>query len=159
MAGTRKHAGRNTEVTIQVTEHDIGLAVPKDSAHCMIADALRRARPDVSHVSVDLATIRWSDPVARKRYIALTPRPAQEALLDFDNNKRPAPFMFRVRPAQVVSIRSKEDSTRKKATVMKTNGRVPLVKEGRTPPTGPLAGGSAARTGRRREFGLRGMGR
>jgi murein DD-endopeptidase MepM/ murein hydrolase activator NlpD len=69
-------------VTIQVTADDIATAIPKDSGHCAIADAIARQIPGAKRVSVDLQTIRWSD--ADTRYTYLTPRAAQLFLLAFD---------------------------------------------------------------------------
>jgi hypothetical protein len=69
-------------VTIKVTEEDIATAMPKDSGHCAIADAIARQIPDAKSVTVDLQTIRWSD--ATHRYTYLTPRKAQTFLVAYD---------------------------------------------------------------------------
>jgi hypothetical protein len=58
----------------------------------MIADAIKTAVPNAQSVSVDLSTIRWTDPVRELRYIYLTPRRAQIALIDFDAGRVPKPF-------------------------------------------------------------------
>lgn len=145
MTDPRKSQSPNADMVIEVTADDIKLAKPKDSGHCMIADALGRQRPDTRHRSVDLATIRWSDPRLGKRYVALTPPVAQRALLDFDHGRRVAPFTFRIRPVQVVAIR-KPGVRPEKPTIQKSisTGGVPTVIGGRTPPRGALAGGSGS---------------
>ena len=100
---------RRTRLTIEVTEADIATAVPKDSGHCAIADAIARQIPGASGVTVDLATIRWSDKAAGKRYTYLTPRTAQVLLLDFDNGDRAAcqPFSFVLwEPAQITPLKA-----------------------------------------------------
>jgi hypothetical protein len=58
----------------------------------MIADAIKEAIPNAQSVAVDLVTIRWTDPVRELRYIYLTPRRAQLALIDFDRGVVPKPF-------------------------------------------------------------------
>lgn len=104
-------------VTIEVTEADIEQAVPKDSGHCAIADAIARQIPGAANVTVDLQTIRWSDRDKGKRYVYLTPRVAQILLLDFDRGDRDRcePLTFRlIEPVQVVPIRGKNPETRNK---------------------------------------------
>src|SRR5262245_57512785 len=68
---------------VRVTDELIETALPKNSEHCMIADAVKIAFPGAKGVSVDLATIRFSDPEKGLRYIYLTPRIAQTALVEF----------------------------------------------------------------------------
>jgi hypothetical protein len=69
----------------------------------MIAEAIRLAVPNAQSVAVDLVTIRWTDPVRELRYIYLTPRLAQHALIDFDSGVEPRPFDVKLAgAAQVV---------------------------------------------------------
>ena len=56
-------------VNVQVTPDIINVAARRDSGHCMIADALRLAVPEAQSVSVDLATIRWTD---NANYVSVT---------------------------------------------------------------------------------------
>lgn len=79
---------------IEVTSSIIELSTQADSSHCMIADAVRAAIPGARFVSVDLQTIRYTDPVKSLRYIYLTPRRGQEALIKFDQGQHPEPFAF-----------------------------------------------------------------
>lgn len=170
------------QLKITVTAEHIEQAIPKDSSHCMIAEAIKASHPEFRQIAVDLATIRFSDPTAGKRYIYLTPRTAQVALLDFDRARKPDPFEFTVRAAQVVPMRvgTNRNYEAKKLGSTNASGKVPLVNGGELPPMGPLsnrprhapaADARAAaratteegavqsrRTGRRREFGLRAMG-
>jgi hypothetical protein len=46
----------------------------------MIAEAIKQAVPRATNVSVDLSTVRWTDPEKKLRYTYLTPRAAQIAL-------------------------------------------------------------------------------
>lgn len=89
-------------ITVAVTREIIDLSERRNSSHCMIAEAVKRSVPEARHVSVDLATIRFTDPNKRLRYIYLTPRKAQYALLDFDQGHHAEPFEVQLRAAQVV---------------------------------------------------------
>jgi hypothetical protein len=89
---------------IEVTEADIDAAIPKDSGHCAIADAIARQVSGATRVTVDLQTIRWTDSDKGERYTYLTPRAAQVLLLDFDQGEREycRPLTFRLdRPIHV----------------------------------------------------------
>ncbi len=158
-------------LTVSVTQDVIDTAQSRDSSHCMIADAIQKAVPNAMYISVDLATIRFTDLTAGKRYIYLTPRPAQEALLSFDQGEKTEPFTVRLSGAHVLPT----GNARKGRATLETgdNGRPGVRHGGESPPIGPLAGGSprtrkgergtkagagtaaASRTGRRRSFGLR----
>jgi len=104
---------------VEVTQEIINNSVPKDSGHCMIADAVAAAYPRASFISVDLATIRFTDLEAGFRYIYLTPRHAQAALLDFDDGVKPAPFKFNVAAAQIVVSGAGEKKARTSARMEK----------------------------------------
>jgi hypothetical protein len=95
--------GAHKVVSCRVTQELIDLAMPRDSNHCMVADAVKSALPHVKAVSVDLATIRFTDPVKRQRYIYLTPIRVQKALIEFDQGVHFGEFTFRlVKAVQVV---------------------------------------------------------
>jgi hypothetical protein len=51
---------KGPRLTIRVDQDLIDFSKDRDSSHCMIAEAIRDARPDVRAVSVDLQTIRFS---------------------------------------------------------------------------------------------------
>lgn len=162
---------------VAVTQDIIDSAVPKDSGHCMIAEAIAAAYPTATWISVDLATIRFTDEAAGYRYIYLTPRPAQAALLDFDQGVTPQPFHFVVTAAQIVASgggrRGQEARLAKLRNTDPATGEaansgehaVPVKAGGKAPPSGALAATRDAKTrrevknvakvGRRREFGLR----
>lgn len=149
---------RSPRVTVSVTNKEITQSMQANSSHCMIADAIKRTIPTATAVSVDLATIRWSDPLKRLRYTYLTPRTAQFAILDFDHGVSPKPFDIKLGGAQVTTMFSRKPGKRhatgdhklgrKKMLTPKSNS-VPDVIGGKPPPTTHL--------GRRREFGLRGI--
>jgi hypothetical protein len=84
-------------VKFQVTAEHIKSACKENSRHCMIADAILAHLPGVRNISVDMMNIRWSDPATGWRYIYMTPKPAQFALVDFDMGLPIEPFSFQVR--------------------------------------------------------------
>jgi hypothetical protein len=169
--------GAHRVVNVRVTQPIIDLAQQSDSSHCMIADAIRVAIPHVKSVSVDLATIRFTDPTKRQRYVYLTPPAAQQALIRFDQGVEAAEFTFRlVKAVQVVESAKRQvqaDGTtkqpsRKVQKVVGTSGRKqPTILGGKlpdraalsSPPTkakltlqvaSPKAAGSAKATGVKR---------
>jgi hypothetical protein len=77
----------------------------------MIAEAITTAHPHFTHVLVDLATIRWSNPKTGKRYICLTPETAARELVSFDQGATINPFSFGLKPIQVIErTRNKESA-------------------------------------------------
>jgi hypothetical protein len=93
---------------IRVTQDLIDGAKREDSSHCMIAEALKVALPEATHISVDLATIRYTDRKRRRRIMILTPPPAQVGLLMFDQaDPNLVPFEFNLpAPAQIVAMQT-----------------------------------------------------
>lgn len=162
---------------LKVTKELITKAIPRDSSHCMVADTIKSQISGAKRVSVDLATIRFS--VGDKRYIFLTPRTVQQALIWFDQgDSRLSPFSFDLRvPAQVVptgrktpdrrpeSKRSRIKATTKAVVIANAGQRAPDVIGGKTPPMGSLLGGDlsgsakvdAVVRGKIRRFGLKGL--
>lgn len=157
-------------VDVAVTAEIINTAVRGHSGHCMIADAIRAAVPNAKKVAVDISTCRWSDFDRGYRYVFLTPRVAQEALVDFDEGVPARPFKFRLRGAHVSRAggRPKSKASRakdharlkqqrkeraelpKRATLVSRDGegagaRVPHRVGGRRPPQLHI----------RREYGMR----
>ena len=57
---------------VKITRELIERATQRDSRHCMIAEAIKAANPRYLNISVDLQTIRYTDPRTRKRYTCLT---------------------------------------------------------------------------------------
>ena len=77
---------------IKITPKNIKDSIRKNSHRCMIADAIQRKDPDARHITVDLQTIRFSHPKSGQRFVCLTPRKAQRALIAFDQGATPEPF-------------------------------------------------------------------
>lgn len=154
---TRLHASKKT-IRVHVTSEHIEKATKGSSSHCMIADAIKSADKNLRAVSVDLGSIRVTDPKKNQRYIYLTPPIAQVALVRFDHGLEMTPFSFALRsPAQVVKANvgantgkptKKKSPTRKKQGVRTVSAsKVPVRLGGTVFPKGVL--------GKKRAFGLR----
>jgi hypothetical protein len=148
MSGTRYH--------VNVTQRHINSATPKDSSHCMIADAVRETIPGANRIAVDLQTIRWTDPAKGKRYVCFTPPSAQQALLAFDQGQPVIPFSIALRPVQILpaGARQAREPREIQPPITDSAGGAqtsPTVTGGHALPMGSLSN----RKGRRRAFGLR----
>jgi hypothetical protein len=113
--------GYLSRVKIQVTAENIKRACRIDSRHCMIADAISARIPGVRNISVDMMTIRWSDPSTGWRYIYLTPKPAQYALIDYDMGEPIEPFSFQVRSGHATPMILGTGKQRKRAHKIRGN--------------------------------------
>lgn len=170
--GYKRLASGSPHLVLEVTDAILEASKVRDSGHCMLAEAVKTAYPRATHVSVDLATIRFTDKDLNKRFVYLTPITAQEALIDFDQGVNLLPFTVHLRrAAMVVAVRTKKDAGREGKSKGKGSARlpmspevrpdgsnVPIVVGGKTPPIGPLSNVKASRkTGRIRAYGLRAL--
>jgi len=153
MQRTEKILGHSPQRRIHVLQEDIDTSIKRNSSHCMTAGAVKRAVPEASHVSVDLQTIRWSNKAKEERYIYLTPRIAQIALVDFDQGKMPKPFRFTLSAGHTIASlnghRDKDRDYKRAKAALRTDtpaGKRVTRVGGRSPPT---------MSGKRREFGLK----
>lgn len=94
-------AKRAPQARLEITKEMIDSAIARDSSHCMIADSVKSTFPKARCISVDLATIRFSDPEKGLRYTYLTPRIAQVHIVNWDQGRATEPFSFMLRGAQV----------------------------------------------------------
>jgi hypothetical protein len=144
----KKLAGSGPSVTVTVKQENIDRAERRDSSHCMIADTIKQVLPEASNVSVDLATIRWTDRKLKRRYVYLTPPLAQRSLVNFDQGIPTEPFSFRLHKAVQV-VESGKTGSRAKRGVATAHGEnasgVPVVHGGVEPPLGALASGTGAK--------------
>lgn len=81
MARTKK---ASPTLALQITEAQHERAVASASGGCLIADAIKEQYPNLTGITVDMATIRVSDRDLGLRYTYLTPPLAQHLLLAFD---------------------------------------------------------------------------
>jgi len=101
----------------------------------MLAEAVKEAFPGARFVSVDLQTIRFTDPDPKRpyRYTYLTPRRGQVALVDFDQGRGIEPFEVQLRGGAVTPIRyqkkPKAAASPAKSTSPVKNGKTTKVEE------------------------------
>lgn len=139
---TRRHA-------VDVPQALIDKAEQGDSSHCMVAEAIKALIPTARAVSVDLVTIRFTDPDKRQRYIYLTPLPVQQALVDFDQGRHNDAFRFILaKPVQVTKAgrepgpdgrKTKNPSRAVQGIVGGSGRRQPTKLGGDVPPVGVLS--------------------
>ena len=91
---------QNGRRRISVEDTHIAQALQRSSSACAVAEALKQQICNAIHVSIDLATIRWTDRVKQIRYVCLTPVCAQELIVNFDQGLREklAPISFDLKP-------------------------------------------------------------
>lgn len=106
---------RGPVIKIDVTPEIVQRSTTADSRKCMIAEAVKTSFPNARSVSVDLQTIRFTDPSTHLRFIYLTPRVAQHQLLNFDQGFPVTPFKATLQGAHVV-----------KAFIRKVDGDLPF---------------------------------
>ena len=164
---------RAPRLTVKVTAQVIEAAKKADSAHCMIAEAIRKQLPWAHNISVDTFTIRFSDLKKRRRYFYRTPQIGQDGIVQFDQGLTPKPFSMNLRADQITPIAHRSESAKAKrrqtdAKRRRRRARIMIKGGGASNPTGELIvdGGTAPplqRTiddplvpvSRRREFGRR----
>jgi hypothetical protein len=110
----KKHPSpwRNGRLFVEVTEEHIAKALERDSSHCIIAMAVAEALPHVRHISVDLQSIRFTDPRKKLRLTFLSPHLARDIIVNFDQGLRGllAPVTFSMKPA-IVAASGKKRAT------------------------------------------------
>jgi len=145
------------KLTVMVTQDIIDRACRKNEHKCMIAEAIKKQVPGAKQVSVDLRSIRWSDPEKGLRYVYMMPEMGTAALIGFDKGNRIPPFKFRLVNAHIRSM--VVSGTKKPVRNLGKKRHVATPKEVREGATGDLIGG--AKTQKRsilvggREYGAR----
>ncbi len=130
----------------------------RDSFRCMAAEALKERLPKAKRVLVDLATFRFT--MDGIRYIYLTPRPVQLALVAFDRGQHSKPFVFRLRKGQMIPVPKRGTTPSGKAKRRRKNkSRVVVSKKKQTPPNIIANRPPPQYTprGHERAFGIRGL--
>lgn len=140
---------------VSVTKDHIENGVSKHSQHCMIADAVKEARPNAQYIIVDLQTIRFSDPEKGKRFTYLTPAVAQHNLLKFDQGKTVAPFSFSLTSPVTRSMQHARRGSPDKARASHKAANRKYRKNQKKQDYAYLAANRARNHQKEREFGLR----
>jgi len=104
---------------LTITSANIEESIRNDANHCMIATAIKEKIPTARWVLVDLQSIRWTDRVAGQRFVCLTPKPAQRALLDYDKGLDVKPFNFTLPAPQTKPITKRPKTKKAKAATKK----------------------------------------
>lgn len=159
MANTnRTFLGHSPRFQLKVTQKNIDDGVERNSNHCIAADALKEARPDLKYISVDIQTIRATDMEKKERYVWMTPRVIQKMIIDFDAGKKVdiKPFTTTLRDGQTIVAGYSEDEKRKRNSKT-AKLRRPRKGSNSSPPI-PVGGKAPPRAvGQRRQFGLRSL--
>jgi hypothetical protein len=125
---------------IRVEKDVIDKACRANSRHCMIAEAIRDQIKGATNISVDLMTIRYSDPKKGLRYTFHTPRVAQKALVEFDMGRPVPAFVFQLKGGQATSMVHQDKQIhslgrRKNHVTKEANGGIVVdVVGGKSPP-------------------------
>lgn len=140
-------------IRLTLTKEIIESAVARNSNHCMVAEALKESHPHLQYISVDIQPIRATDIEKMERYVWLTPRQIQLAIINFDQGKKPEPCSVRLNAGQTTRAGGGASyKERKKAKLRVPNHghkqSVPSIVGGIAPPKS---------VGRRRAFGLRSL--
>jgi hypothetical protein len=150
---------RSPHVHVSVTREIMERSVRANSKVCMIAEAMKAAVPNATGISVDIQTCRMTDPRKGLRYIYLTPRIGQKALLDFDAGSYPEPFEITLKDAHVVKANIRKGS--KAESLLKTpayRNRVPstpTIRDASSSRPTPVGGKPPPQMRTRRRFGLK----
>lgn len=101
---------RCPRLSVNVEDRHITTAIPENSGHCMIADAVadefnKRFKRKATAIHVDIQTIRLTDPKRRVRFVYLTPAAAQRAIIRFDHGLKPEAFKMRLGGGQAIQIK------------------------------------------------------
>jgi hypothetical protein len=84
--------------------------------------------PDVRNVTVDLATIRWSEPKSSRRFIYLTPESARGFIIDFDQGHRDRLHPFTLRLSHAMQIVRMDTRDRRAAAKGRDRSKTPKEK-------------------------------
>ena len=103
----RRVSAVSPTLTLAITEENRARAIASNSGGCLIADAIKDQYPNLSGVTVDMATIRATDRAKGVRYIYLTPPNAQHVLLSYDQGwPNPTEELVVRRAVQVLPVTS-----------------------------------------------------
>ena len=114
-----------------ITQQRIEASARCHSNKCMIAESIKDAARAVGwligRVRVDLATMRFTDIKAGKRYVWLTPQHARAALILFDSGQKPREFGFVLRRCDAAQVIDSEQRRNEPAQVARRAAEVKIT--------------------------------
>lgn len=123
MPAHRKSKSPILELRIDKEQQDH--AIQSNSGGCLIADAIKEQYPELSGVTVDMATIRVTDRKRGERYTYLTPPEAQHILLSFDQGwPLPTRELIIKRAVHIAPTRGVDDSPSRKQRLQESSDRL-----------------------------------
>lgn len=121
-------------MTVRVMQADIDGARQANSNKCAIARAIASSLPTASHISVDVASIRFTHDGGSKRSYYMTPAKVQRFIFAFDAGEPVEPFEFALRDGTTHAVARRPGvGGRPRGTVVSSKTRPPKV-QGRTAP-------------------------
>jgi hypothetical protein len=154
MSTDNKLFGHAPRIFISVTKGVVAESTQRNSNHCMVAEALKEKYPQLTHISVDIQTIRATNKKKRERYVWLTPRVVQKMIIDFDAGKKIKAFGFHCRDGQVTAS-GKHHSAAMAHRARRRKLRQSAGGNNHTVPERVGGGVPPRAIGQRREYGLR----
>jgi hypothetical protein len=103
-----KRAPRSPQMVVVVPQEIIDTAERSNSHTCMIADAISAMLPYTTKVTVDAATIRWTNPDKGVRYVFVTPIKVRTEIVQFDKGEHVEEFSFHLRGAWVTRTQRRD---------------------------------------------------
>lgn len=130
-------------IVIPVSSKLIENAIRSDSHKCMIADAIKARVPKAQYISVDVQSIRFTNPETKTRYKYFTPLAGQQGLVNFDQGKKIKPFALTLKDGTQESIAHATAKRRKRRNSSRSHQAI----------KGPYK----SRAKKERKFGLRNL--
>jgi hypothetical protein len=149
--------GHAPRIFLSLTPKIIEEGTQRNSNHCMVAEALRAKYPELTHIAVDIQTIRATDKKKRERYVWLTPRVVQQMIVDFDRGQKIQPFGFHCRDGQVTATKAVRNGNPKAVAKRAKHRKLRMRLKGNNHTIPERVGGAVPprAIGQRREYGLR----
>lgn len=168
-SGSRKENEKlhSKQFTVNVTQADIDKGIARHDNCCVVACAIERQAPELQHISVDAATIRFTrvqKDGTRLRHILITPPTLQKIIIATDQGMKD-----KIKPTKAACItgmvipsnprgRPKGSANKKKRRAVAALKKNPVVRhtKGKHVPI-VIGGKEPQKLSQRRGFGLRQM--
>jgi len=113
-------------LTLKIGEDMVERAIQSSTGNCLIATAIKEQYPRYTKVTVDAATIRFSDREKGERYTYMTPEDAMQFLHWFDQGWKPATDRLVLKRAIHIApiLRAANGKNSEKATAARRKERI-----------------------------------